>query len=229
MVRPALELIGADRQNLGGIARPIGQPLNSAGTQGKNREGVFNVEACVRRPQSIRFDQAKLRIGSSRKDKEFCDILDLTDAGAMRIINCKPYGGSSSMSYLFAQTRFYCESFVRDQPFLTEIRRHISKSPSPTRQSYLSHIPEHMKDDSGGKYRVCLWLLCDKKQKLPSKSDLPFMAQYELKLLHDQLQHICKYQDIVLRFIPVETNTYMKAIAPKKLKKPAAAATGLYA
>lgn len=196
---------------------------------GKNREAVFNVEACKRRPQSIRFDMAKLRIGSSRKDKEFCDILDLTDQGVMRIINCKPYGGSSSISYLFAQTRFYCESFVRDQAFLTEIRKYISGAPSPTKQSYLDHIPEHMKDNSGGAYQVCLWVLCDRKKKLPSKSDLPFMAQYELKLLHDQLQHICKYQDIVLRFVPVETKPYMKAVAATKPKKPPAQGLGLQA
>ena len=186
---------------------------------GKNREGIFNLEACTRRPQSILFDQAKLRIGGSRKDKEFCDILDLTDAGIMRIINCKPYGGSSSMSYLFAQTRFYCESFVRDQAFLTEIRKHIAQAASPTRQAYLDHVPNMVKHNSGGSYQVCLWLLCDKKKALPSKSDLPFMAQFELKLLHDQLQHNWKYQDIVLRFIPVETRSFMKAVAATKAKK----------
>ena len=186
---------------------------------GKNREGIFNLEACTRRPQSILFDQAKLRIGSSRKDKEFCDILDLTDAGVMRIINCKPYRGSSSMSYLFAQTRFYCESFVRDQAFLTEIRKHIAQAASPTRQAYLDHVPERVQHNSGGSYQVCLWLLCDRKKALPSKSDLPFMAQFELKLLHDQLRHNWKYQDIVLRFIPVETHPFMKAVTATKTKK----------
>jgi hypothetical protein len=195
--------------------------------QGKNREGIFNDEACRRRPQSIKFDTAKLRIGSSRKDKEFCDILDLTDDGVMRIINCKPYGGSSSISYLFAQTRFYCESFVRDQAFLNEIRKHIGASASPTKQEYLDHIPEHMKDNSGDGYRVCLWILCDKKKKLPTASDLPFMAQYELKLLHDQLQHICKYQEITLRFVPVETKPYMKAVAATKTKKLPTPSVGL--
>ena len=64
-----------------------------------------------------------------------------------------------------------------------------------------------------------MWLLCDKQKSLPSKSDLPFMAQYELKLMHDQLQHHWKYQDIVLRFIPVETQPFMKAVAATKPKK----------
>lgn len=186
---------------------------------GKNRESRFNREACTLRPQSILFDQAKLRIGSSRQDKEFCDILDLTNAGVMRIINCKPYSGSSSMSYLFAQTRFYCESFVRDQAFLTEIRKHIAQAASPTRQAYLDHVPELVKNNSGQLYQVCLWLLCDMKKALPTKTDLPFMAQFELKLLHDQLQHNWKYQDIVLRFIPVETQSFMKAVAATKAQK----------
>lgn len=187
--------------------------------QCKNREGVFNDEACERRPQSIKFDTAKLRIGSGRRDKEFCDILDLTDDGVMRIINCKPYGGSSSISYLFAQTRFYCESFVRDQALLTEVRKHISASASPMKERYLERIPEHIKDNSGSGYRVCLWILWDKKKKLPTASDLPFMAQYELKLLHDQLQHLWKYSDIVLRFVPVDTTPYMKAVPATKPKK----------
>lgn len=186
---------------------------------GKNREGIFNDEACKRRPQSVKFDTAKLRIGGSRSDKEFCDILDLTDEGVMRIINCKPYGGSSSLSYLFAQTRFYCESFVRDQTLLDEIRKHIGESASSTKQKYLDHIPESMKDNSGSGYRVCLWILCDKKKKIPTASDMPFMAQYELKLLHDQLQNICKYSDIILRFVPVETCSYMKAVPASKTKK----------
>ncbi|RVH78230.1 hypothetical protein CN203_10925 [Sinorhizobium meliloti] len=187
--------------------------------QSKNREGVFNDEACKRRPQSIKFDTAKLRIGAGRKDKEFCDILDLTDDGVMRIINCKPYGGSSSISYLFAQTRFYCESFVRDQALLTEVRKHIGAATSPTKQSYLDRIPEHIKDNSGSGYRVCLWILWDKKKELPTASDLPFMAQYELKLLYDQLQHLWKFRDIVLRFVPVATTPFMKAVSATKPKK----------
>lgn len=188
-------------------------------TQRKNREGVFNVEACKRRPQSIKFDQANLRIGASRKDKEFCDILDLTDDGVMRIINCKPYKGSSGISYLFGQTRFYCESFVRDQTFLDAIRDYIKKSSSPTKAAYLAHIRSEVKEVEGSDYRVCVWLLCDKRKKLPTKSDLPFMGQFELKHMYDQLQQVSKYQDIVLRFVPVETVNFVKGAKPDKAKR----------
>jgi uncharacterized protein (TIGR04141 family) len=183
---------------------------------GKNTEGVFNTEACIKRKQSIRFDRAKLRIGDSRKDKEFCDILDLTDDGVMRIINCKPYKGSSSVSYLFAQTRFYCESFVRDQVFLDAIREFVNNSECPTKAAYLGHIQSEVKDVTGSDYRVCVWLLCDRKKPLPSKANLPFMAQYELKLMHDHLQQACKFQHIILRFIPVEITPFSKKASPKK-------------
>lgn len=183
--------------------------------QKKNREGVFNEEACVKRPQSIKFDQAKLGVGGSKKDKEFCDILDLTDDGVMRIIHCKPYRGSSALSYLFAQARFYCESFVSDQVFLDAIRKHVGKSSTPTKADYLKHIKTNVKDVSGSDYRVCIWLLCNQKAKLPCKTDLPFMAQYELKLMHDRLQQVCKYQEILLRFVPVHQASFVTKAKPK--------------
>ncbi len=184
----------------------------------KNREGVFNTEACVRRPQSIRFDQAKLRIGGSRKDKEFCDILDLTDDGVMRIINCKPYKGSSSISYLFAQTRFYCESFLRDQTFLSAIRDFVATSHSPTKETYLEHIHPEIRNVSGGDYHVCVWLLCDKRTMLPRRQDLPFMAQYELKLMQEHLQQTWKFRSVILRFIPVEFVNFERLTTSKKKK-----------
>lgn len=197
-------------------SEPLYEGISIADTKArKNREAVFNSEACRLRPQSIRFDAAKLRIGGSRKDKEFCDILDLTDAGIMRIINCKPYKGSSAISYLFAQTRFYCESFIRDQAFLDAIRKHIRASTSPTKKDYLRHIRASIKDVNGSDYQVCVWLLCDKRSKLPNKPDLPFMAQYELKLMHDHLQQSCKFRTVILRFIPVEIANFVTAKKPK--------------
>lgn len=185
----------------------------------KNREGVFNDEVCRRRPNSIKFDTAKLRIGLARSDKEFCDILDITDDGKIRIINCKPFGGSSSISYLFAQTRFYCESFVRDQTFLGNIRAHIEASSSPIKQEYLDKIPELIEDNSGNRYQVCLWILYDKNEKTPKATNLPFMAQYELKLLYDQLQQLWKYKDIFITFVPVTMTAFAKKVAATKLKK----------
>lgn len=191
--------------------------ISIADTKGmKNKEEIFNYEACRRRPESIHFDQAKLKIGSGRKDKEFCDILDLTDDGVMRIINCKPLKGTSAVTYLFAQTRFYCENFLKDQTFLEAIRGHIAASNSPTKHKYLAHVGSELRDVNGADYRICLWLLCDAREPLPTKTDLPLMAQYELKLMHDHLQQVCKFREIVIRFIPVRMVTFVKKVAPKK-------------
>ncbi|BCJ90353.1 hypothetical protein IZ6_10880 [Terrihabitans soli] len=182
----------------------------------KNKEELFNQEVCKRRPTAILFDQAKLRVGTGRKDKEFCDILDLTDDGTMRIINCKPLKGSSAVTYLFAQTRFYCEGFLRDETFLRDIRERIAASTSATRDKYLNHIKPDLKDVLGSDYRVCVWLLCDNRKALPSKHDLPLIAQFELKLMSEHLQHVCKFKDIVLRFIPVSQMSFKRAKAPRK-------------
>lgn len=182
----------------------------------KNKEEIFNNEACRRRPQSILFDRAQLKIGGGRKNKEFCDILDLTDGGVMRIINCKPFKGASAINYLFAQTRFYCESFLSDQNFVEHIRAHIAGSPSPEKQRYLDYIPPLLKDVNGADYRVCVWLLYDQREKAPTKTNLPLISQYELKLMHGRLQRTLKVQDIVLRFIPVEMVNFVKAAPPRK-------------
>ena len=182
----------------------------------KNREALFNNEACVRRPQSIKFDMAQLRIGTGARNKEFCDILDLTDDNVMRIINCKPFKGASAITYLFAQTTFYCESFLKDPTFITEIRNHIAASTSPTKADYLRHIGTEPKEVNGANYQICLWLLCDAAKPLPTKVNLPLIAQHGLKLLCDHLQGTCKFSKIVLRFVPVHMAAFKRAVAPKK-------------
>ena len=169
----------------------------------KNKEAVFNEEVCRRRHSAILFDRAKLRIGSGRADKEFCDILDLTDAGRIRIIHCKPYKDSSSTNYLFAQANLYCTAFLQDQTFLTEIRRYIEATACPIKETYLNYIKEKTADLNAADYDICLWLLCDGRQDKPEKTKMPLMALYELKLMHDHLRNILKYRDIILRFVPV--------------------------
>ena len=191
-------------------------------TMRKNREAVFNTQACVLRPQSIRFDQAKLRIGSSRQDKEFCDILDLTDDGTMRIINCKPYKGSSSISYLFAQTRFYCDSFLHDPVFLSEILTYVTSAPTPAKADYLAHIKADIRAVVGSDYQVCVWLLFDNKKPQPARAGLPFMAQYELKLMQEYLLNHCKFAAVVLRFIPVQFVNFERDAKPTKKQKASA-------
>ncbi|MCP1476495.1 uncharacterized protein (TIGR04141 family) [Pseudomonas sp. EB276 TE3739] len=179
----------------------------------QNRESIFNKKICEIRPSCVLFDQAKLQIGSGRKDKEFCDILDLTDDNKMRIIHCKPYKNSSSTNYLFSQAQFYCHAFINDQIFLDEIRRHTSLSVSTRKLEYLEYIKSNIADIHGKDYIVCLWLLCDQRVPTPIKTDIPLMAQYELKLMHEHLRNACKFQDVIIRFIPTIKKNYIRDIS----------------
>lgn len=181
----------------------------------KNLERKFNDSAVLLLPNSVKFDRAKLKIGNGKKDKEFCDILDIAADGIVRIINCKPYKGASSVNYLFSQAKFYTESFLSDETFLGEIRSHIENSGSPKKDTYLSYIGKDAKAVNGRDYRVCLWLLYDKKEPTPLKSDIPIISQYELKIMHDHLTRILKIRDVIVRFVPVKQTSFKTAIAPK--------------
>ena len=186
---------------------------------GQNREDVFNDRVVEIRSSCVKFDKAKLQIGTGAKNKEFCDILDLQDDGQMRIINVKQFKGADSVNYLFSQSQFYCEAFLTDETFLADIRKHVESSPSAQKADYLAYIKPFVGDNHGKDYTLCLWLLFDNKQNpSPTKADMPIIAQYELKLMHDRLRKILKFPKIVLRFIPVQTTKFMKAKSPKKAK-----------
>lgn len=182
----------------------------------RNEERIFNDKVCALRPSNVKFDRAKLKIGTGRRDKEFCDILDLEDDGVIRIVNCKPWKDAASMNYLFSQAKFYCESFLRDETFLAEIRGQIANSNSPRKDDYLARISERIEDLKGQDYRVCLWLLYDQREPLPSPSAIPLIARYELKLMHEHLRKVCKFRDIIIRFVPVQLTHFRAARAPMR-------------
>lgn len=183
----------------------------------QNSEAIFNAKVVELRPSCILFDRAKLKIGAGRKDKEFCDILDMQDDGIVRIINAKQYKDASSMNYLFSQAKFYCESFLNDEVFLSDIRNFLNESQCKHKQSYLDYIKPEIENNHGQNYTLCLWLLYSKKDKKPTKADIPLIAQYELKLMHDHLRKVCKFQSIIIRFIPVKTTQYTQARKNKKV------------
>jgi hypothetical protein len=41
------------------------------------------------------------------------------------------------------------------------------------------------------------------------------IGQYALKLMHDHFTRICKFNDVVVRFIPVKIVPVVRSIAPK--------------
>jgi uncharacterized protein (TIGR04141 family) len=179
----------------------------------RNEERIFNDTVCTLRKSAVKFDRAQLRIGTGKSNKEFCDILDLEDDGVVRIVNCKPWKDASSMNYLFSQAKFYCESFLRDETFLADIRNHIGASTSARKADYLAYISDKIEELRGQDYRVCLWLLYDKNDATPSKNDIPLIARYELKLMHEHLRKVCKFRDIIIRFVPVKITNYKTAKA----------------
>ena len=185
----------------------------------QNKELIFNREVCKRRPTAILFDRAKLKIGEGPRNKEFCDILDLTDRDEMRIIHCKPYKDSSSTSYLFSQAQLYCEAFVSDKTFLDEIRGHIKATNNDAKDKYLKYIKEDLAEVNGQDYLVCLWLLFNRSDPKPNKADMPLMAQYELKLIYQRLRYAYKFQDIVICFVPVKKTNYRTDRKPVQTTK----------
>lgn len=177
----------------------------------QNTEAKFNNKVVELRPSTILFDRAKLRIGTGAKNKEFCDVLELCPDGRVRIINVKKFKDAASINYLFSQAKFYCEAFLNDDTFLSEIRDHIDKSPCPMKADYLAYIKPAIEDNHGRDYTVCLWLLFNKTEAKPDKSEISLISQYELKLMHDHLRRVCKFQDIIIRFIPVKVTRYTQS------------------
>ncbi|MCF3595226.1 TIGR04141 family sporadically distributed protein [Rhodobacteraceae bacterium LMO-12] len=181
----------------------------------KNKEEIFNNKACEENPLWVKFDRAKLQIGTGRKDKEFCDILAMFEDGVVDIVHCKPLKDASSMNYLFSQAKFYGDAFLQDQVFLGDIRGHIEASTCAQKQTYLDHIKEEIEAIHGHDYRVRLWLLYDWKEMVPTIEGIPLIAKYEMMLMHDHMRRVCKFRDIIVSFVPVRKVAYSKNKKPK--------------
>ncbi|UWR48924.1 DUF6119 family protein [Phaeobacter inhibens] len=189
-------------------------PINDD-TDMKNKEEIFNNKACEANPAWVKFDRAKLQIGSGRKDKEFCDILAIFEDGVADIIHCKPLKDASSMNYLFSQAKFYGDAFLQDHVFLGEIRGYIEASACAQKQAYLDHIKEEIEAIHGHDYRVRLWLLYDWKEAVPTMEGIPLIAKYEMMLMHDHMRRVCKFRDIIVSFVPVKKANYTRGKKPK--------------
>ncbi len=174
----------------------------------QNREELFNTKYCALNDNAILFDQAKLRIGTGNKNKEFCDIFEMSDDKKGNIIHVKKNGYSDSINYLFSQARFYCEFFLSDDVFLEDIRDFVQQSKHSKRDDVLEHIKEDISDVSGQDYNVKMWVLYDQRKSPPTLESLPLMAKYELKLTHDKLRKSLKYSDLSLGFIPTLYSRY---------------------
>jgi len=169
----------------------------------QNREEKFNQYYCRNVSKAFLFDQAKLKIGYGRSDNEFCDIFELDEESKGHIIHVKRESGSSALNHLFSQARFYCEFFLSDSVFLSEIRSQIENSQHENKVDLLSHINPVSADVNGSDYTVKLWVLYDNRKEKPLKSGFPLMAKYELKLAYEKLRNTMKYSEVSISMIPV--------------------------
>lgn len=177
--------------------------------RGQFREEVFNRTYCERNPNALLFDQAHLKIGDSQRNKEFCDILELREDEPMQIIHVKKGKGATDLSYLFMQGRLYCESFLIDDVFLTEIRQHITDSQHQLTQDFLNHIKEAQQDLNGNNFGVQFWLLYNEQEDPPNVAGLPLMAKYGIKLAYDSLRKIHKYASVKVAMVPTQMTRYI--------------------
>lgn len=176
----------------------------------QNREDIFNIEYDNLNDHCVLFDKAKLRIGQGKRNNEFCDLLELNKKDKMSIIHVKKYGSSNSINHLFSQARFYCEFFLSDEVFLSEIREHINQSGNVNKEAFISYVKEDQAEVNGKDYDVKLWVLYDSSKNAPEKAELPLMAKYELKLTYERLRNAHKYNSITLSMIPVHTVKFKK-------------------
>lgn len=95
----------------------------------------------------------------------------------MPIANVKQFKDASSINYLFTQSKFYCEAFLQDDVFLSEIRAHVAMSACASKDRYLDYIKDTVEAVRGDAYRVCLWLLYRKRDPAPAKDDIPLISQ----------------------------------------------------
>lgn len=186
----------------------------------QNREEVFNSKYCSMNEKAIKFDQAKLKIGKGRSDKEFCDIFQINKDVA-EIIHVKKDGGSHSLSYLFSQARFYCEFFLSDKNFISDIRKYIldyEEIDDDFKEFCLDYIKDEPADVIGRDYSVNLWILYGNKKDKPDLDTLPLMTKFELKLAYDKLRNVYKYRNVLLSFVPVNIVNNVSS-SPNKAEK----------
>ena len=99
---------------------------------------------------------------------------------------------------------------MKDVTFLNEIRAHITDSTNHYKDAFLDHIKDQQSELYGNNYSVGLWILYDNNKPVPSKSDLPLMAKYELKIAYDLLRNALKYSEVYLALVPVEITSFSK-------------------
>lgn len=166
---------------------PIRHVIRDKGKeQVRYKEEVYNSYVAACNSDIYLFDKSKI-IVAGKKQYEICDLLH----SGKELIHVKVLkNGSSSLSHLFIQARFYTDAFIKDKDTRSSMREFISTNVNPENEGkdkdrYLSIIPELRDDLHDSSYSVVLCILTfDPNKNLAS---LPFMARYELAKTHKYL------------------------------------------
>ncbi|WP_181136802.1 DUF6119 family protein, partial [Vibrio hyugaensis] len=152
----------------------------------KYKEEVYNSYAASNNEKLFLFDRSKIDVAGSKK-YEICDLFHL-DKELIHVKVLK--GGSSSLSHLFLQARFYTDAFIKDVNTRVSMRKFIETNSNKENESkeieeFLSKIPESRSDLHDSSYSVIICILTFSEGK--KLSSLPFMVQYELAKTHKYL------------------------------------------
>ena len=153
----------------------------------KYKEEVYNSHVAKNCDDVYLFDKSKINI-AGKKQYEICDLLH-TDKELVHVKIFKD--GSSSLSHLFTQAKFYTDAFIKDQDTRESMRDFINtnknkENKNKNKKKYLDIVPELHKNLHASSYSVILCILTfDNTKQL---SSLPFMVRYEIVRTHEYLK-----------------------------------------
>lgn len=152
----------------------------------KFKEDVYNSYVAKSNDDIYLFDKAKINIAGQRR-YEVCDLLH-KDKQLIHVKVLKD--GTSSLSHLFVQARFYTDAFVKDIETRKSMINFINDNDNEENKSkdktpFLSIITENRSKLQETTFSVLLCILTYNANK--KIDDLPFMAKYELANTHKYL------------------------------------------
>ena len=160
--------------------------------KGKNKgkdgykEEIYNSYVATKFDDIYHFDKSKIKI-AGKKQYEICDLFHKNK----EFIHVKVFkSGTSSLSHLFLQARFYTDAFVKDEKARSSIRDFINKNDNvennnKDKKLFLDLIPQDRKNLHASSFSIVVCILTyDSNKNIDS---LPFMVKYELAKTHKYL------------------------------------------
>lgn len=159
--------------------------LNKNG-EDRYKEEVYNSHVATKYDDIYHFDKSKIKI-AGKKQYEICDLFH----NNKEFIHVKVFkSGTSSLSHLFLQARFYTDAFVKDEKTRSSIRDFIDtndnvENKNKDKKLFLDLIPLDIKNLHASSFSIVVCILTyDGNKNIES---LPFMAKYELAKTHKYL------------------------------------------